>query len=135
MRETDGLRSGEAWRHVLPRRSYQDSSCTPEWAATVASFFISHSAKETEALLREVEPQHLEARPSFIPVVGASGSGKSSLVLAGLVPRLRRQPDWVIADPITPGSQPTLALAATMIKAGARPTVKDLRARIESAPS
>lgn len=55
----------------------------------------------------------------FVAVVGASGSGKSSLVAAGLVPRLKANAveggkDWVFADRFTPGEaggDPFVALA------------------------
>src|SRR4029453_6446097 len=36
----------------------------------------------------------------FLLVLGASGSGKSSLLRAGIIPRLRRNPDqWIILPP------------------------------------
>jgi hypothetical protein len=56
----------------------------------------------------------------LLAVVGPSGSGKSSVVMAGLLPRLRegRLPGserWVYLDPIVPGTRPieslTLALS------------------------
>jgi TIR domain/Trypsin-like peptidase domain len=54
----------------------------------------------------------------LLAVVGASGSGKSSVVMAGLLPRLQegRLPGsekWVYLDPIVPGVRPieTLTLA------------------------
>lgn len=52
----------------------------------------------------------------LIAVVGPSGSGKSSVVLAGLLPRLRggALPDsrnWRYFDPIVPGSAPLSRLA------------------------
>ncbi|MGC9525703.1 MAG: caspase family protein [Limnospira sp.] len=45
-------------------------------------------------------------------VLGASGSGKSSLVKAGLIPRLRKaeSQDWYILPPIRPGEMPFQAL-------------------------
>lgn len=42
---------------------------------------------------------------SLVAVIGASGSGKSSLVFAGLIPRLRSQGNWTIAD-FRPGDRP-----------------------------
>ncbi|HEY9611927.1 caspase family protein, partial [Allocoleopsis sp.] len=44
-------------------------------------------------------------------VLGASGSGKSSLVKAGLIPLLKKNPDpWRILPPIRPGESPFNAL-------------------------
>jgi WD40 repeat protein len=53
----------------------------------------------------------------LIAVVGASGSGKSSLVRAGLVPQLKHNtatggPSWVFLPTIVPGSHPLENLAA-----------------------
>jgi len=56
-------------------------------------------------------------RYPLVAVVGASGSGKSSLVRAGLIPRLRRrsrEPVWQIAAMI-PGGRPFLALARALL--------------------
>ncbi|HEY9528370.1 MAG TPA: helix-turn-helix domain-containing protein, partial [Anaerolineales bacterium] len=52
----------------------------------------------------------------FLAVVGASGSGKSSLVRAGLIPSLRwnkRSIDWQIHI-LTPAAHPLESLAATL---------------------
>ncbi|MGB3509732.1 MAG: caspase family protein [Microcoleaceae cyanobacterium] len=45
-------------------------------------------------------------------VLGASGSGKSSLVKAGLIPKLRKETteEWYILPPIRPGETPLIAL-------------------------
>ncbi|MGA8586464.1 MAG: hypothetical protein WB715_21985, partial [Roseiarcus sp.] len=50
---------------------------------------------------------------SFVAVVGPSGSGKSSLVFAGLVPALRKQARTTMWDVVTlrPGKSPLRALA------------------------
>jgi formylglycine-generating enzyme required for sulfatase activity len=68
---------------------------------------------------REVATDRLLAavtRQSLIAVVGASGSGKSSVVRAGLLPRLRRGGDqvWEVAT-LVPGDRPFYALAATLV--------------------
>lgn len=42
-----------------------------------------------EKILREIEEQ-LRINPRFLAIVGSSGSGKSSLVFAGLLPRIQR---------------------------------------------
>ncbi|MFH0899989.1 MAG: serine/threonine-protein kinase, partial [Pseudomonadota bacterium] len=48
-----------------------------------------------------------------LAVVGPSGSGKSSFVQAGVVPRLREQGAWVVLM-VQPGSDPFAALAARL---------------------
>ena len=50
----------------------------------------------------------------FLAVIGASGSGKSSVVMAGVLPRLRDLPatqGWVYLDPLVPGNRPVESLA------------------------
>ncbi|EFC83277.1 WD-40 repeat protein [Parafrankia sp. EUN1f] len=56
----------------------------------------------------------------LVAVVGPSGCGKSSLVAAGLVPALAADGDWLVTLPMSPGSQPAAALAATLADAGRR---------------
>ncbi len=77
-----------------------------------AAFFLGRgSASEPESpigrLVRKVR-EH-----PFVMVVGRSGSGKSSLVTAGLLPALRRERDrfWTVLS-LRPGRQPLRALAA-----------------------
>ncbi len=48
-------------------------------------------------------------RQSFIPLIGASGSGKSSVVLAGLIPWLEEL-GWQVIEPIKPGFKPLARL-------------------------
>jgi energy-coupling factor transporter ATP-binding protein EcfA2 len=65
---------------------------------------------------REIEQvvEQLEAS-RFIAIVGASGSGKSSLVRAGVVPRLRRDADdRTTVITVVPGASPIAALSAAL---------------------
>ena len=55
-------------------------------------------------------------RQSLVAVVGPSGSGKSSVVLAGLIAEVNRRGDWVIAE-LRPGNAPLEALAASLVHA------------------
>jgi hypothetical protein len=77
-----------------------------------------------DALVDALE-QHLaraeqqEAAARFLAVVGPSGSGKSSVVLAGLLPRLHLDElpgssRWVYLPPMVPGKHPLEALAARL---------------------
>ena len=52
----------------------------------------------------------VEARP-FVVVLGASGTGKSSLVKAGVVPRLETDVRWRVLPIVRPGTAPLDALA------------------------
>jgi WD40 repeat protein len=51
---------------------------------------------------------------NFIPLLGASGSGKSSVVLAGLVPKLQRAGHWQFTH-FRPGADPFHALALALV--------------------
>lgn len=64
-------------------------------------------------LVNKVEQNH------FVAIVGASGSGKSSIVFAGLVPQLRRanQTNWQIIT-FRPGSNPQSAMATAFQQVG-----------------
>ncbi|NET14194.1 MAG: WD40 repeat domain-containing protein, partial [Okeania sp. SIO1H6] len=50
----------------------------------------------------------------FIPVLGASGSGKSSVIFAGLVPRLLTEENWLFTH-FRPGTDPFYSLAQALI--------------------
>ncbi len=53
-------------------------------------------------------------RAQALVISGGSGSGKSSLLKAGLIPRLRNQPDWLIIPPFDPSREPVHALFAAL---------------------
>jgi WD40 repeat protein/serine/threonine protein kinase len=53
--------------------------------------------------------ERLRTEP-VLPVVGSSGVGKSSFILAGVVPRLREQGNWHVVT-LRPGSEPFSTLA------------------------
>jgi TIR domain len=70
-----------------------------------------------DAEVRALVEQHLRLHP-FVALIGASGSGKSSLVFAGLVPALRKSPffgagHWDIRT-LRPGADPQTALQAAI---------------------
>ena len=60
----------------------------------------------------------------FLAVVGSSGCGKSSLVIAGLLPAIRRgflqeTKDWVVGPPVKPGHDPYRRLASALARCAA----------------
>ncbi len=72
-----------------------------------APYFFGREAS-TQQLVDAVRKKPLLA------VVGSSGSGKSSVVFAGLVPRLRREGNWLIVS-FRPGNRPLRSLAAALM--------------------
>ncbi|MEL6271709.1 MAG: protein kinase, partial [Chloroflexota bacterium] len=56
----------------------------------------------------------------FIALIGPSGSGKSSMVRAGLLPTLRHDEKWFITD-MTPGSHPLEELEAALLRVAVNP--------------
>jgi WD40 repeat protein len=79
--------------------------------------------------------ERLRDFPQFLAVLGASGSGKSSVVMAGLIPDLRhKHPDWIILPPIKPGAHPVESLAIMLHAAYfAQGSVKAVREDLEVA--
>lgn len=61
-------------------------------------FFFGRDGEVVE-LLRKLQDSN------FVPVIGPSGIGKSSIVRAGLIPRLTEQ-GWQILGPMKPGPDP-----------------------------
>lgn len=82
---------------------------------------------------REVTVQRLAARldsEPFLALIGASGSGKSSVLRAGLLPTMKRQGSSHESAPavylLTPTTHPLEALAAAMVPHGSRTTTRTL---------
>ena len=77
-----------------------------------AALFFGRDAV-IEALQKQVQAHRLTV------VSGLSGSGKSSLVRAGLLPRCSRQGEWQILPILRPGQQPLVELASLIRSLGA----------------
>ncbi len=73
-----------------------------------AAFFFGRE-KFTNELFEMAHHQQLVA------VIGASGSGKSSVVFAGLIPKLREEGIWLI-ESLRPKSQPFDELALALVR-------------------
>ena len=90
--------------------------CRPRRAIRrLRAWLISREADADIFFGREDLSKELAARlqrDKALAVIGASGSGKSSLLRAGIVPRLRAQ-NWAIHI-ITPTAEPLQSLATTL---------------------
>lgn len=99
----------------LPVCPYQGLSAFQE---NDAEFFFGREAFiddliQEDGSIREGLVRAMETKP-LVAVVGASGSGKSSLVFAGLLPRLRQSGDWLI-ESFRPEKQPFFRLAVALM--------------------
>jgi hypothetical protein len=110
--QTDGL---EALRAALRG----ETVAAPALRASICPYRGLEPFREEDAAFfcgRDEAVRELVARVreyGFVSVVGPSGSGKSSLVFAGLLPALRRQARTTMWDVVTlrPGKRPLNALA------------------------
>ncbi|MEG4306873.1 nSTAND1 domain-containing NTPase [Microcoleus sp. D3_18a_C4] len=75
-----------------------------------ANFFFGR-----KILVEELQHRLSQANRSLTVVLGVSGSGKSSLVKAGLIPELRQESKWYILDPMRPDRSPFTALARAIL--------------------
>ncbi len=95
-----------------PRNPYK--GLRPFTGQDTADFFgrealIEELVDRVKTMLSNSRPAALQVR--LLPVIGASGSGKSSLVMAGLLPRLQQgvlpnSEDWIYLEPMVPGPHP-----------------------------
>jgi DNA-binding beta-propeller fold protein YncE len=75
--------------------------------------------RETDEAIELLNRASRVGWPRLLLVLGASGSGKSSLVRAGLVPRMCRDTSqWIVVGPMQPSAQPIQSLAAAFAVAG-----------------
>ncbi|WP_331449121.1 serine protease [Streptomyces prasinus] len=104
---TDGLAA--AWPElgplVLPPSPFRGLQAFEEADATV----FHGRRNESDKVARALEQQR------WVTVVGPSGSGKSSLALAGVAPRLRARGARVVVMRPASGSSPLAALASALL--------------------
>ena len=77
---------------------------------------VFHGREEEQAALIEtLERMKRRGEPRLALVLGASGSGKSSLVRAGVLPRLGKDSRrWLVIPPWRPGDAPARELARAL---------------------
>ncbi len=117
------LAAGTVWQylveHPAPPRRVWTAERPPypgleAFTEQDAGVFFGRDAQIAE-LVDRLHPLLLRASHRFVAVVGPSGSGKSSLVQAGLLPRLAaRRNRWVVIGPLLPGPHPMRGLAASL---------------------
>ncbi|MEG4142576.1 nSTAND1 domain-containing NTPase [Microcoleus sp. Pol7_B1] len=90
---------------VIPPNPYQGLSAFGE---EDADFFFG----QEKFVSNLVEVTH---KQPLVAVVGPSGSGKSSVVYAGLIPKLRKEGNWLIAS-FRPGKEPFVQLAFALVR-------------------
>ncbi len=91
-----------------------------------AAIFFGREAETGEAieLLNRVRPK----KTRLVMVLGASGSGKSSLMRAGMMPRLRSdRSSWLVVGPFIPGTRPLNRLSLALSRAFPSQKASDLR--------
>jgi hypothetical protein len=120
-----------------PRNPYKGLNAFQE--ADAADFFGREALTQelVEQVKRLLAPEHPERPPArLLAVLGPSGSGKSSVVMAGFLPRLRQgavagSERWVYLRPMVPGTHPLEALALTFTSWFPERSVKSIREDLE----
>ena len=102
-----------------------------------AAVFYGRSA-EIASILEELRLMRAQSLRKPLMILGASGSGKSSILKAGVMPRLRREtPGWLPLRVFRPGGEPILnfaqSIAQTMLEFGREVPVGVIRDQLVAA--
>jgi len=135
------LQRGLRQAGIDPRDSFNWDGTRPPYPGLMsfqeedAAIFFGRQ-KEIQEGLEILNRQHLVGSPRSLMVFGPSGSGKSSLVRAGLVPRLKaNEGQWLVLDAIRPRGQPMKELVWTMRRAfkrfGTAKTLEELTQELQ----
>jgi WD40 repeat protein len=117
------LRNGFKARGIVPREHREwgpEDSPYPGLRAFEEKDAPIFFGRETEILagVELLNRVRRQGYPRLVMVLGSSGSGKSSLARAGIVPRLRRDAErWRVVGPFRPGRRPARELAAAFAQA------------------
>ena len=116
----DRLRQGLVTAGLDPKSSFYLMKDRPPYPGLPAfqekdaAIYFGREQEVTDllALLRECRAPK---RPRLVVVQGASGTGKSSLLSAGVLPQLKRDPEnWRVVTPFRPGRDAVQGLLAAL---------------------
>ncbi len=100
-----------------------------------AAVFFGRS-REISAMLEDLRSLRAAGKRAPLMFAGASGSGKSSLLKAGVIPRLRREsPAWLPLRSFRPGADPLFSFAEALSKTFADYGVQESGGAIQKALS
>ncbi|WP_307070552.1 AAA family ATPase [Streptomyces sp. B3I8] len=103
------------------------------YAEDEAAVYFGREAQAAE-LTRRLHVSANSPADRCLLLTGASGSGKSSLVRAGVMPRLRRR-RWTIVPTFAPGPNPLGSLAASLsVAGGGRESASTVLRRLRQGP-
>jgi hypothetical protein len=97
-----------------------------------AAVFFGREAQTAE-VARRLHETPARSTDRFVALVGASGSCKSSLAQAGVLPRLRQR-RWMVLPVLTPGSNPLGALAGVLAEAAGAADANMILRRLRRSP-
>lgn len=133
----------QIWLHLLERPSSPkqawDSSRPPypgleAFIEQDAGVFFGREPRIVE-LCDRLHPMLADQAHRFVAVIGPSGVGKSSLVQAGLLPRLSQQRRrWILVPPLVPEAAPMRSLAHSLVAVLPDTDVDELAAQLATDP-
>jgi len=83
-----------------------------------AAIFFGRSP-EIAACIEDLREMRATGDRRVYAILGASGSGKSSLMKAGVLPRLRRERGWLVFRAFRPGADPLYSFAEAIARTAA----------------
>ncbi|MCA9905455.1 MAG: TIR domain-containing protein, partial [Anaerolineae bacterium] len=116
-----------------PRNPYKGLLAFTE--ADAGDFFGREAL--TDRICQRLSQQSANSNARFLAVLGPSGSGKSSAVMAGLIPALKQgrvegSSQWVYLPPVVPGTHPLSALTEALYRGLPEKSLSDIEADLRS---